>query len=135
MDKDYRQYLGIPFVPHGRERAGCDCWGLVRLVYLDWYGIELPLFDGHTFDVNNPMAAARLMAEGTRLDIWRDVEEPQLGNILLFGGAGAPYHVGVYLTPELMLHTREGIDASTERHNALIWGVRRWGIFTHKDLV
>lgn len=135
MDKDYRQYLGIPFVPHGRTRTGCDCWGLVRLVYKDWFDIDLPLFGGHEFDVNNPLAAAKLMAEGVALDIWRDAIEPTRGNILLFGGGPAPYHVGIWLTPELMLHTRHGIDASTERHNALIWGARRWGIFTHKDLV
>lgn len=135
MEQDYRQFLGIPFVPHGREMVGCDCWGLVRLVYQDWYGIDLPLFAGHRFDVNNPMAAAKLMAEGARLNIWQNVDTPQRGNILLFGAGAAPYHVGVCLNDELMLHTREGTDSTTERYTGLLWGGRRWGIFTHKELV
>lgn len=27
------RFIGIPFEDHGRARAGCDCWGLVCLIY------------------------------------------------------------------------------------------------------
>lgn len=36
------QYVGIPYKPMGRDQRGIDCWGLVMMVYRDWFGVELP---------------------------------------------------------------------------------------------
>ena len=37
-------YVGIPYVDHGRDRAGCDCWGLVRLIIAERTRFVLPSF-------------------------------------------------------------------------------------------
>src|SRR5512134_1374594 len=39
-------YVGIPYLDHGAARSGCDCWGLVRLIYRERTRIELPSYAG-----------------------------------------------------------------------------------------
>lgn len=42
---DIEQYLGIPFLNKGRDRAvGLDCWGLAMVIFGD-VGIELPEYN------------------------------------------------------------------------------------------
>ena len=46
MYKWVNNYIGIPFVSGGRDKTGCDCYGLVRLILQNEYNIELPLLSG-----------------------------------------------------------------------------------------
>ena len=108
---DVSSYLGIPFVANGRTREGCDCWGLVRLVYDDAFGICLPKID--TVDAMDDAACVVAMpAEAARA--WVEVGETDLrpGDVVLLSRFGRPRHVGVLIDPPSYLHTEVGRGVS-----------------------
>jgi cell wall-associated NlpC family hydrolase len=130
-------YVGLPFLEHGRSRAGVDCWGLVRLVYAERLGVALPSYlAGHDgVGRADAEAIARLVRGGLAIDGWRAVpagEERELDGILL-RTFGHPMHMGVVLAPGRMLHVDRGIDAAIEDYRGERWRRRvvafyRWGL-------
>ena len=120
---DLKPYIGIPFRDHGCGFDGCDCYGLVRLVYLKELGIELP----HLGDqYSNAFARAEIgpipagtVAEGWAVDVTD--EEPEQFDVLVFSRGGVDYHVGLFLYGEFMLHCIDGVDSCLEKWNGIRW--------------
>lgn len=69
-------YVGIPYADHRSDRSGCDCWGLVRLVYRERAGVVLPAYAGDYGDEADTGGVRRLRRGG-----------PRLGNLAGRGGA------------------------------------------------
>ncbi|MFG1343206.1 C40 family peptidase [Xanthobacter autotrophicus] len=99
-------YVGIPFLDGGRDRSGCDCWGLVRLVYAEVLGIDLPSHG--EISAHDMARVSPLIREGSACAPWLPVA----------GGAkpfdvlvmrGRPLHVGVMVDHRHVLH----VEAST----------------------
>jgi len=132
---DVRDWMGIPFVPHGRSRDSCDCYGLVRLFYVDIMQVRLPLYDRPVTDVHDVRAVGKVMTSHTRDPIWAEVKAPRFGDLIAFGTPHCFYHVGLYLNMEEMLHTRAGSDSTPERWTTPQWRPRLQGFFRYKDFV
>lgn len=111
----------IPFIEHGRDRDGADCWGLVCMVYSELFGLELPGYHEHyksMRDIANRAAAF----ETYKTDDFVEVANPEPGDCVLLQHRGMPVHVGIYIGAEdghrWMIHTtkqrgqtmRESID-------------------------
>lgn len=104
----------IPFKDRGRDRAGVDCYGLVRLVLSEQCGIDLPSYgDISAYDLAR---ISRLMGGDAAAEIpWREVElsEAREFDVLVMFGHGSrkPTHVGVMAGPSHVFHIEKGIEA------------------------
>lgn len=134
-----RDYIGIPFAPHGRDRTGCDCWGLVRLVLRERFGLRLPSYaDAYAgaglAEAEDNAAALR---HGAGAERWRrlDPGSARAGDVALLRLAGTACHVGVIVGWPWMLHVETGTDAAVERLDALRWARRLDSVWRHPALV
>jgi cell wall-associated NlpC family hydrolase len=57
-------YIGLPFLVRGRDARGCDCWGLVRLVLGERFGIEVPSYAGDYETIEDHGRLAALVNKG-----------------------------------------------------------------------
>ena len=113
-------YIGIPYQLHGRELDGLDCWGLLRAVYRNELGRELPSYADayeNTLDEEGLTAAFRDV-EG----LWQPVSEPREFDAVWCRVAGIECHVGVMLEgANRMLHAMLGTDSCIVRSDSPAW--------------
>lgn len=129
-----RKYMRIPFKEHGRDFDGCDCGGLVWLVYKTELGIELP--DWRKYYENTQLESFGSLSStiGTMLgNICYEV--PIDGKIRPFDVisltlAGHPVHVGIMTNENTFMHIMEGYtNVRQERIDRMNWRKRIDGIF------
>ncbi len=128
---DTSQYIGIPFQEHGRDFDGCDCWGLVRLVYHCELGIKLPDFSERYERCRGDKNVPIIMRE--EAGRWDSVVDVQPFDVLLFLDAGRPGHVGLAIDGRRMLHTTTGVDACIEDFTSALWRDKLAGTYRHKE--
>ena len=119
------RYVGIPFVSGGRDAAGCDCYGLVRMVLAEQFGCTLPLLSTDYRNANiiaetEPVFRAQLPLLAGDL-----LERPEPGAVAVIRFQGLPSHVGVFVDGVYILHTLDKIGAHIVRAES---GVMRGGI-------
>ena len=120
------EFVGIPYLDRGRDRAGVDCWGLVRLFFAG-RGIALPdyLSDYGTADDRVGVA----IAIGPHSTGWQRVDAPRYGDCVLFNIAGAPCHIGIVLERGRFLHSMRGRNSCVEDLDAIQWARRIEGFY------
>jgi len=117
------QYLQIPFVERGRTRAGLDCWGLIKLVYGDQRGIELPSY-AEDYATTTDAEEITALCRGEVATCWQEVPiaEARLFDVAILRILGEPIHFALVLDPPYMLHTMRGSwSHAADRYDSLIW--------------
>lgn len=138
-------YVGIRFVDKGRaldlasaDRDGCDCWGLVRLVHYLESGVLLESYGDISY--KELLAVAHRMKAGLDDETWVNVADQPRRRLdivvmrKLEEVSNAPYHVGIMLSPELMLHTTGITGSHTTRLNHPAVKPKIIAYRRHKDL-
>lgn len=109
-------YLGIPFLERGVSRRGCDCWGLLCLIFTEQRGIALPDYAEVPAGANRAKIDA-ILAASIDSSAWQPVApgaERAFDVVLMRGiirheGAAhsRPIHVGCVIAPGRLIHIEQ----------------------------
>ena len=128
---DWGQYVGLPHRPHGRDRDGLDCWGLVRLVYAEALGIDLPSYVEDCPDLSERADLAALITGERDAGPWRQVAKPAAFDVLLFRVGPHATHVALAINSRDMLHLHGRSHSVIERIAAPMWAKRLVGVYRY----
>lgn len=127
-------YVGLPYQAQGRTRAGSDCYGLMRLVLADIYGITIPAYDSG-YDLDKGRAGWPEVSEAITVGLteWTPVEraDVRIGDGVVFRIAGRPLHIGLIVGtgPLRFLHQEEKLDSVIEPVDSVVWQRRLSGFY------
>jgi cell wall-associated NlpC family hydrolase len=104
-------YVGLPFKVGGRDRSGCDCWGLVWLIYREHAGVTLPSYSETPAD--DLLQCIREIKAAITTPTWRRIERGALAKLdvaVMFTGRLLT-HVGLMVDGERLIHVEEATSA------------------------
>lgn len=124
------KYIGIPYLDNGRDTAGTDCWGLVRLIYKEELDIDLPSFysDYTISDTDRIAELLNQYREG-----WEQLSLPEEKCVVLFQIMGKVSHIGIMINEKQFIHNRRNQAASVESLDSVKWKNRVVGFFKYNE--
>ena len=128
----WNDYLSVPFLEKGRDQNGCDCWGLVRLVYKSEWNIDLPDYLDCYDNTEDRQALGVLIDDEKKQWINSNGDS---GDVIIVNMRGVPMHVGIVTRRGFMLHCAKGINTVHERYDSFKWRSKVVGFAKHKRLL
>ena len=127
-------YIGLPYLTGGRNKKGLDCWGLMRLIYKEEKGIELPEYPG--ISAEEAIIKGKVIARDTAND-WIPIEKPEDGCGVAMSQKHVYHHVGVWADADggKVVHCWEGTKfvVADTRRNLYLKGFLKIAFFRHKE--
>lgn len=127
--------LGTPYVDGGRKESGADCWGLCVLAYKYDLGVDLEKFQDVAYvsrDTAEPTKeSVELIKAGWLGTLFKEVDTPRRGDLIIVRVAGMPIHIGYMLSSSEMLHSSKKSGVSVANINGIKWRNRIEGIYRY----
>src|SRR5262245_10886445 len=124
------RYVGLPFLEHGRSHLGCDCYGLLRLVYREVLHICLPSYSERYVSTEDSAELQQLIAG--ELSQWCAVLPERAMDAVLLTEGGIVRHIGVVDQPGRLLHVENGGTAVIEPYRTGRLKRRVVGFYRHE---
>ena len=116
----WNKYIGVPFAEKGRSMDGADCWGLVKMIYEQELGIELPSYlECYETTNDRDILAEKISSE--RSEKWSNPATSKTHDVIILRMRGVPMHVGVVTKPGYMVHCAKGVGTAHERFDSMKW--------------
>jgi len=131
---DIVKYLGIPYKHGGDSMDGLNCYGLIKLFYMQEFNVEL--FD-YRYEENWDKKGFNYIQEKYRSQ-WQKVDKPTpyCGVGFRLPGHSIEHHLGIIL-PDLnsFLHSPLNQESRVESLANPTWGKAVTGYYQHKELI
>lgn len=133
----WNQYVGIPYVPRGRDKAtGLDCYGLLIRVYKEQFGITIPDYAYDAAATPSPAVTCDLIDHAVKTPaLWHLIPNQSLwnhGDVAVFSLTALPFHTGILLPRHYMLHCVTKLGVVVERLSKN-WTNRLVGVYRHEE--
>lgn len=126
------RYIGIPYQDFGRDRAGCDCWGLACIIYREELGITLPEYLGAYASTEELGELSALIDRDKALPLWVPVSGPaRTFDVALFRRGRWSSHVGIVIRHGLMIHMVADDQAKVQGYEDGPYKHRFIGVYRH----
>jgi cell wall-associated NlpC family hydrolase len=125
-------YVGRPYEDRGRGNPGYDCWGLVRTVLQERFGIEVPSYSGRYGSAREAEEIARLIRGEAENETWLPVEDERPGDVLVLRIGGREWHTAIVVAKGWMLHCLRGANTVLERYGTIKWKRRIGGKYRYR---
>lgn len=110
-----KKYIGIPFCSGGRDLAGCDCYGLTRLILQNEYKINLPSLDDKYENALDKSHTKKLFEEFIPLLCGEKINAPEEKAVAIIRTQGLATHVALYAGDGNIIHTMLHTGSVCER--------------------
>ena len=116
---NFKDFIGIPYKNLGREKSGCDCYGIVKLIFKEKRDILLPDFTELLYDKDWYKEHNHIL--DNIWDSWVEVVYPyQVYDLLLFYSfelKSVVNHLGLVIDDDKFLHISSKYSSKVDKLN------------------